>query len=283
MAFSFLIWPSQPQFWSLQQKIVSLPARSVLFLRNEIKEMNKIIKFSSLGKAIMMVTAGMITLASCTKEDDTTPAVIVISEDDIAESIIRSVASSSNGISAGVIGAAHHLEDNRQECGIAKSNQVSYKNESKLPIHFTSSYKRDWLLSCTDANEPSHYSYSLSGTNAYDATNMSSDYQVNTEFIITGLEKNADQYNFEINHMETGDKKSKVGEKNQFSSSATYKSTDIRVDKESNCIVSGKIAVTLNNTHTDGSISRYGASISFDNNSIATLSFENGDKYTFSY
>ncbi|SEA62965.1 hypothetical protein SAMN05443550_104155 [Pedobacter hartonius] len=229
----------------------------------------------------MAVTAGIIILASCAKEVFTVPALIIVSEEDMAESIICSVASSSNGITAQVIAAAHLLENKRNECGIPNSDHINYKSDANQLVQFLGSYKRDWLLSCDNDRHPAHFSYSFTGNNAYDAPNMSSDFEVSSEFNITGLEKKAEHYNYQIDYTESGDKRSKVGKKNKFSSSATYKSTNITVNKSNNYIESGTIAVTLNNTNTDGSTGRFDATIVFSNNHTATLTFGNGTEYTF--
>jgi hypothetical protein len=220
-----------------------------------------------------------ISSLSCKKSTATGDTVSI---DDAANAITEAVSPESSGMVAQTETAVVIVNTSTLPCGTESDTAFSGQNPSGTTVTYSYAYNSSRMLTC-DNGVPQKFEFDFSGKTSYDAPRISSSDSARGQFSITGLQPSASQYVFDETYTRNGSESSKIGNKNSFTSTIAFQSSNITVDKTTQQILSGTATVTIIGATTNGKSFSYSGTITFLGNKQATLVLGSGNTYSISW
>lgn len=223
-----------------------------------------------------MLTAAVLLLTSCKKDNDIT----AVTEEDAADVVAASVMTTSGGVTAQAADAARIAGIYVNACGVSKDTSVLYTNLPGAVITYSFAASWHWALTC---GVTPRFDFSYAGNNIYDAPRVSSNDKVAATLSLTGLEPNASQYLYNLQLTRNGTEVSKVRNKNSFSSLLTITGSNIAINKQTLTIASGTAAVTISGATSGGKTFSFAGTLVFSGNRKGTLTLNSGTSYSIEW
>lgn len=222
-----------------------------------------------------LATGLLFTACKKDKDDDGS-----ISDDEVAEAVTQSVSASSGGLVVQTESSARMAGTSSLTCGASSDTSIVGASSSGAAITYNYSLAFHRSLTCTPS---SLFLFTFTGSSAYSAPRMSSSDNSTAQFSVTGLESSATSYVFNSSYVRNGTQQSKVRLQRSFSSIITITSSDIKVDKTTQKIISGTATVSFEGTGSGGYTSSRSATLTFLGSSKATLTLKNGSSYSIAW
>jgi hypothetical protein len=222
----------------------------------------------------LLALAAALTFSACGRDKSDKE----MSDDDIAASVESS-------LSAAEGGATLNMEQSaRTSATFGVPAYCSLSGDSSINVtgslgRYTLNSVWNWSVNCTGA-VPTSISYALSGTSAYNGTNLDLDAILGGNFTLTGL-TSGNNYILDglLTRVGNGslstDKRTK-----EFSSEFFLDFDAVNISKSTSTIVSGSATVTLNGSVVDGNDYARTGSLVFNGDGTATLTLDNGAVFT---
>ena len=233
----------------------------------------KTLKLNTILKSIALILA--FTALSC-YDDDTT---IIIDRDLASKDAEELIAISLSYDTYGLVAHFDHIGqeiENISECDVTNTDTQIETGNINSNYDYIYTFTEVFTLYC----EPELYlEYALEGDLEFDAYNFEEIQQININFTTTGLEDISDEEIYNGNYNTTGEMQSDF---NNNTYEYSYDSTifDIRVNKESNKIVSGSVTFSLVQTYSRNNLTyTYNGTIEFLNENAAEVTFDNGEVF----
>ncbi|MBT31932.1 MAG: hypothetical protein CMO01_19920 [Thalassobius sp.] len=235
---------------------------------------------SNLSKLMMVAILAGVLFSCNDDEDDITD--VIITEEEAAEVITKSVEAETAGIVVQVEEAAAITITNFAFCGYEGDTVFTYSNPSGSTVTYDYSFGWDYALTCVGNGQPSAFDFSYTGSGSYDAPRLAASNSIEGAFEVTGLDYSSDELVFSMDYTEEGSQESKVQNQNSFSSKSTLSSSNITVDKDTYEILSGTVAVEISGDASGNTFS-YKGTLTFNGNQSATLVLNSGTTYTIQW
>ena len=248
--------------------------------------MKKISKLESktllnLSKLMLVVMLGSF-LISCSEDEGDSIIEELVTEEEAAEVIMKSVEAETAGLVVQVEEAASITVTNLIFCGYEGDTVFSYSNSSGSVVTYNYSFGWDYALECVGNGQPSAFTFNYTGSGNYDAPRIASNNIIAGGFTVNGLDAGSETFIFNLDYTEEGTQESKIRNKNTFSSISSLSSSNITVDKSTYEIQSGTVAVEIGGDVSGNSFS-YSGTLTFNGNRSATLVLNSGTTYDFTW
>lgn len=229
--------------------------------------------FKSLGMLVIAALSFMVM--SCETEDDEV-IVVVISEERAAEIVAASLAYNTYGLASNVNYFSNEIS-NVLDCG-EQGNNSGTLNYTSIFGNVTSSYRFNETFS-KNCDPIEAISYSIDAFQDIDAVYFDSQQDVDSQFMVTGLEAEATNELYSGSYQREGDWFSKT-----FNDSLdvlyAMDFANLSIDKDTFFIVSGTSTFSLNVDYSETSeSSTFNGTVTFINEDEARIDFNNGDTY----
>lgn len=221
----------------------------------------------------LLLVAGLflcIFFTSCEKDDD---GNIVMSNDEAAELIAKSLSTSSYGFASQLEDAAELVDSIHVVYSVDSTFTITNPPDSRVTYEYTVSYSYGIQLNGFD----SEFFLDFSNNGEYTAPRTVSSNQSQGELIVSNLSDGYNNYLINGSCSRTGSQTVKINVERDFSSTINFNMEDISIDKTTLEILGGSAEVSITGTSNNGSYNIQG-SIVFHGNKAATLTI-NGVVY----
>jgi hypothetical protein len=214
-------------------------------------------------------------LASCKKDNDTAATV---TEADAADVVTQAVVASSGGITVQTADVARISNIYVNACGASKDSSIAYVSAPNAAITYSFTASWHWAVTC---GATPHLDFTYNGNTVYDAPRMSSNDHLAVTAAVTGLASTAYVLNMQVTR--NGTQVSKIRNKNSFTSLLTLTGTNVAVNKQTQLVESGTLAVTLTGSGSGGRSFSYAGTLVFNGNKKGTLTLNSGATYAIEW
>lgn len=229
--------------------------------------------------AAMIFTAGLITLTACKKDNTSTQDDSNVTEQEAVDVMTAGISGESGGLAEQTASAARVAgESSRIGCGQTIDTTYAGQNQPGAVVTYNYSVHVNRSLTC-NAGIPQAYNFSLDGHTTYSTPRMSSDDNTTAGFVITGFQPGSSVYTFNQQYERNGTQQSKVRQQRSFTSKLTITSTEVKVDKVTQKIISGTAALQFTGSVSGGKTVSYSATLTFLGDRKGLLTFGNGNTY----
>lgn len=224
--------------------------------------------------SIVLCLVFVSAFSSCKKEE-------TISEEEASEIAEQSVSTKSGGISLQIEDAAELMAPVISLCGESFDTVITHTNLPGAAISYSINHTWSYDLVCSGI-QPSLFNFTVDGSMSYDAPRMSSDDNMNLDFVVTGLQNASSSYLFNGTYTRNGSQQSKIRNKNAFSTTLVFTLNNVAVDKSTLKITGGSASVSIDAAVTGGAQTSFDGNLTFLGNSTATLTL-NGNVYSIQW
>lgn len=239
--------------------------------------MKSTLRFSAKHAAIC-IAATFTMFISCKKDNEQKDATTV-SEEEAVEVMTAGISAESGGLAEQTASAARIAGASaRIGCGQTIDTTYSGQNLPGATITYNYNFHVNRSLVC-DAGIPQTFNFALDGRVIYATPRMLSDDKTTSSFVIGGFQPGSSVYTFNQEYERNGTQQSKVRQQRSFTSKLIIKSTDVKVDKVSQKIISGTATVQFTATVTGGRSVSYNATLTFLGDRKGLLTLGNGNTY----
>lgn len=244
----------------------------------------------------LLLSFSFLIFSGCS-DDDNEPSEQSLSEDEITE-IVKSSLVDEGGIVLDINFMSNTLantagrpdgenKNSTDDLSLANCNQtISQSSTNSNTIDnrtWTVISNWSWTLLCDEESNSISWDLDGNGSLEFDGPNLSKDITRTHDFNITGIEPSSSEWIYNANHNRSGLIQSNVGNQNSMITNLNYGSTDIIVSKATQQIVSGTFEVDFTATLPNGNIIIRGATVVFNGNQTATVTFNNGNTFDISW
>ncbi len=230
-------------------------------------------------KPVYLLIIACAFVAGCKDNNDATPAV---SNEEAADMIASSIASSSGGLTLVVDDAVLTTSANgsarTQACGYTDSNTLTKTNGAGAVVTYSFSFDYDYALTCS-AGSPLKMTADVAYLGSLDAPRMAVDASGAALLDVTSLDAAEDNYLVNGSFDRKGSFVSKVRNQNTSQSTIDLTLTNVAVDKTNRMITGGEASLTITGTVTGKGDFSFTGSIVFKGNKQADVTI-NGSKYS---
>jgi hypothetical protein len=234
------------------------------------------------GKKLLCTAliGGLIAFASCNKKDNSPSAV---SEANATEVVTEAVAPNSGGVTAELQGTAI-IDTNsnyRAACGVIEDTTISGAG-SIGNINWNYIFNWQWTLTCGSGNAPSQFTFNFSARIGYQGPIMSSNDTTSSTYLVTGLDPSSSQWAVNATYNRTGVKELNDGSLS-FVGHVQLLSSNIVVTKSSQQIASGTATIEFDGYDNLNKSFNYSATLVFNGNRTATITYSSGHTANISW
>ena len=239
-----------------------------------------------------LLCVSMVLFASCNKDDDNNSLESSISEEEAAEVIVMAVSPETSGLVEQTSEALIIMEGNSSDysravsdfdyvCGenYATSFTRDYDNGN---YSYSASYNWDWIVNC-DGENPTDFDFNLEGNNSYTSPRMSSNDSNEASLSISGLDETESEYAINQNYSRSGSQESFVRNQNNFTSTLSFTTSDLKMLKANHNVTSGTMTVAFSGQTSNGNTYDYSGELVFNGNQTATLTMGSGNTYNIAW
>lgn len=236
------------------------------------------------NKTSLLIPVLAITLVlgiySCKKDASATSSIIT--EADAVELTSNAVLPGSGGLVSQVNSSIPVLKNFALDCGIRKDSTITRSSVTGAVPSYNFVFKANYLLTCSGAL-PSLLTFNFTGTSVYDGTRMSANDTGTGTIVLTGFDAKSTSYTANTTYARNGTEISKIGKKNTFTSTLTFQSKNILVDKTSLQIISGTAMVVVDAVSSSGKAFGYNGSVIFNGGNTATITLNSGTSFNIKW
>lgn len=240
--------------------------------------MKSTLSFSAKHMAIC-VAATITLLVSCKKDNEQTTDAAIVSEEEAVEVMTAGISAESGGLAEQTASAARVAGlSARISCGQTIDTTYSGQNLPGATVTYNYNVRINRSLVC-NAGIPQTFNFALYGRMIYTTPKMLSDDKTTASFVIGGFQPGSSVYTFNQEYERNGTQQSKVRQQRSFTSKLIIRSTDVKVDKVSQKIISGTATVQFTGAVTGGKSVSYNATLTFLGDRKGLLTLGNGNTY----
>lgn len=225
------------------------------------------------------LVASLLLVTSCNDKSEPSP---VVSNEEAADMVASSVASSSGGFSVAIEDATVTTNANgsarTQACGYTDSYTQTKVNTTGANTTYSFTYQYAYALTC-GAGVPQKMSATATYDGSLDGPRISTQASGALVFDITSLEESSATYLINGEFERDGTFTSKVREKNTSASTIKISLTGVEVNKNTKMITAGTGTITITGSVSGKGDFSFTGSITFKGNKQADVEI-NGSKYS---
>lgn len=217
---------------------------------------------------------------SCDRDNDDTPDLVEISEEDAVDVIEGALTMNTEGLVSEVENASEvadkYAEKTLSPCGVTFDSTFTVSRDN---VFITASYTNllEWTVYCNNAEIPESLDFGRESQGSYETTRMesfdASSSTWNLDNLILGTE-----YVLNGDYSRSGSQTSKIRDENSLTSTVEMSLTNLNVDKGSRRIQSGTADVTISGQSSTGHNLSVEAEVIFQGNGSAIV-VVNGNSY----
>jgi hypothetical protein len=243
----------------------------------------------------MVVAAGIsLAIPACKKDETTT--IPAVSQEDASVMVNQSLFSTEgNGlqfqtdnavsVAGNYDGARQGAKITSEDCGVKKENSFVVKSE---PGTSGLSYNYDilwnWTLSCSSESEPMSFAWAATANISYSTEKLSVIDSSVAAFTVSGLQADSAFLLINQTYNHAGSLTITSGDSTStFHNVISYKSTNVKVSKETRAIVSGTAEVTISGTNAKGQAFSYSGTITYQGSYKAIFTIKGGSSFNLTW
>jgi hypothetical protein len=229
-------------------------------------------------KVMIYLAMATLVLSSCKKDEEVEKEMV--SEEESAEVVTKSMESQNSGLNEQLEEAAKLAEELMINplCSVGFDTTV-VKTYSSATRSLNYTFNWNYQVNCT-GSIPSDITFGYNSSGIYSTTRMDSDDNATGTIVLTQIGASHTSYLANLDYTRNGSQSSKIGNQNSFSSVINIDGDDILIDKTSYEVLSGSVVFTITGAASDGTSYSYGGTITFLGNRDATIAFNNGSSYS---
>jgi hypothetical protein len=247
---------------------------------------------------LMFIAAGISMAVPACKKDDAATTIPAVSQDDASVVINQSlfategnglmfqtdnaveVASGYEGVRQGQPGAKVTSED----CGVKRENSFIAHNEPNSNIYYDYSILWNWTLTCSMEKEPMSFEMAAKANISYGTSKLSAVDSSLASFTVSGLQSDSAFWIINQDYSYGGMVTIPSGDSvTIINSLVSYKSSNVKVSKETLTIVSGTADVVISGTNGKGATFSYTGTITYQGNYKALFTIKNGSSFNLTW
>jgi hypothetical protein len=259
-------------YYQFEKKYFHSSKTLFLIMKSKIQKMN-LIKNVIKSFGLLTLLALFTFTTSCNRDNDDTPEVIEISEEDAVDVIEGALTMDTEGLVSEIENAAEvadkYAEKTLSPCGVTFDSTFSVAHYTAL-IDASYSNALEWTVYCNNAQIPENLDFGRESQGAYETTRMesfdASSSMWNLDNLILGTE-----YTLNGDYSRSGSQTSKVRNQNSMTSTVTMSVTNLSVDKGTRHIESGTADITVSGSSSTGHTFSFEAEVIFQGDGSALV------------
>src|ERR1700744_1388620 len=236
--------------------------------------------FRSFGSKVanFVIAGGLVALvgfSACNKDNssnNSSGTKATVTEADAAELTSDAVSPATGGFDAQAkISVSIYVKySTKFSCGEKKDSTITYSSPTNFIPNYAYTLSWNYELDCV-SGVPSQFAFGFTGASKYNGVLMSSSDNSTGSFTISNPGPTSGTYTFGSSYERSGKQTSKVGYQKSFSSDLKITSTNIKIDKVTQEIVSGTGTISITGISSNGNSFSFSGTITFLGNNKATL------------
>lgn len=243
---------------------------------------------------LMFVAAGIsMAIPACKKDESTAPAV---SQEEASTMVNQSLFSTEgNGlmfqtdnavsVAGNYDGARQGAKITSEDCGVKKENSFILKSEPGTSgLSYSYNILWNWTLTCSTESEPMSFAMATTANISYSTEKLSVVDSSVAAFTVSGLQADSAYLLINQTYNHIGSLTITSGDSTStFHNIISYKSTDVKVSKETRAIVSGTAEVTISGTNAKGQAFSYSGTITYQGSYKAIFTIKGGSSFNLTW
>lgn len=233
----------------------------------------------TLSKSLFLFIVSSLLLTACLDKEEVGEA---LSEEEAVEVIESALAESSEGLTSQVEESAKMSEEvvaqPEASCDKNFDSTIVKMHPQGNPVTYDYTFEYGWKLIC-NRMIPQQIELNYSSLGTYSSARLFSKDEGTFAGVITGLTQIDTHFVYNGTFTRTGYQESKVRNNNEFNSSLTITTTNLKYNRSTEVVDSGTLTFTLTGDVVDGRSFSFTGTVTFLGNKSATV-LVNGNSYT---